>query len=629
MKAVSQLQLTFLLNACWQIALVAAAGIIGDRMMARAGARYRHLVWVAALLLSAGLPSLALFLSSDSGSAFFSNSKQIEAPAVPIATVDATTPTRFALLEVPETAPAAAKPARLVALSSTSANLLGAICCVFLCYRFIRLLMAWRAARAIVRSAHIVEPAEEAQTIFRECMAKIGVKRARLLYSNSIAVPITVGIAAPAVILPEHLLHEADRSLLTSALGHELIHVLRRDYLLNLIYELIYLPLSFHPAAMLMRRRIRQTRELGCDELVTEKLIDPETYARSLVRLASSALPSARNSAAITVGISDADILEERVMRMLKRSRLSVRRKNLLLLAAALLLAVPCAAAVPFAMGINIKSMDGSVDRQEIAGESAQASGPTGFNVVMPVLADGEQAGTVVAWLKRPGDTVQTGEALAKVDAGKGPIAIRAAFSGVVSRLVVKPGEPTPAGALIAVIEPQQDQKEAAARRAERERRLVEMEALRRAEQQAAEEGVRAERQDAEARRREEQALKERLAAAKNELRLKVKDGTVGVAFIADSDDPEIQARRRVERELIAKEQSELAKHAKIAMHQAIQIAANLYPGAVIESRLTRERNQPCYVLSILSENGLETTMTRVLISAVDGTIINAFKEEH
>lgn len=67
-------------------------------------------------------------------------------------------------------------------------------------------------------------------------------------------------------------MREADTDVLTSAIGHELVHVLRRDYLLNLAYELIYLPLSFHPAAALVRRRINQTRELSCDELVTEKL---------------------------------------------------------------------------------------------------------------------------------------------------------------------------------------------------------------------------------------------------------------------------------------------------------------------------------------------------------------------
>lgn len=74
--------------------------------------------------------------------------------------------------------------------------------------------------------------------------------------------PITAGVLNPLIILPTQLLSEADEEVLLSAIGHELVHVARRDYLLNLIYELIYLPVSFHPAAAVLRRRIKQTRAL-------------------------------------------------------------------------------------------------------------------------------------------------------------------------------------------------------------------------------------------------------------------------------------------------------------------------------------------------------------------------------
>ena len=89
-----------------------------------------------------------------------------------------------------------------------------------------------------------------------------------------------------------------------------------------------------------------------------------------------------------------------------------------------------------------------------------------------------------------------------------------------------------------------------------------------------------------------------------------------------------VVARRRAERELIARQQAELAKQANITMQQAIQIATNQYPGTVLESRLVRESNQACYVLTILSDNGTVTTSTRVLISAIDGTVLKTMKEE-
>jgi beta-lactamase regulating signal transducer with metallopeptidase domain len=61
-----------------------------------------------------------------------------------------------------------------------------------------------------------------------------------------------MGLAQPVIILPDALLREGNTELLTSAIGHEFIHVTRNDYVLNFIYELLYLPLSFHPAAALL-----------------------------------------------------------------------------------------------------------------------------------------------------------------------------------------------------------------------------------------------------------------------------------------------------------------------------------------------------------------------------------------
>ena len=56
MRNSSQLLLTFLLNACWQIALVAALASFSSWLLRNSAARFRHWIWVAALLLSLGIP---------------------------------------------------------------------------------------------------------------------------------------------------------------------------------------------------------------------------------------------------------------------------------------------------------------------------------------------------------------------------------------------------------------------------------------------------------------------------------------------------------------------------------------------------------------------------------------------
>ena len=55
----SQILVTFLVNAAWQIPVITAIAGVGSKLMRRAPAGYRHLVWVAALGLSLGIPLLS------------------------------------------------------------------------------------------------------------------------------------------------------------------------------------------------------------------------------------------------------------------------------------------------------------------------------------------------------------------------------------------------------------------------------------------------------------------------------------------------------------------------------------------------------------------------------------------
>ena len=622
METSSRLLLTFLLNACWQVALIAAVAVLCDRLLRDAPARYRHWLWMAALALSLCLPGLTsshLFTITLSG---WHPRQQSEAE--PAVTVPITLPQEMA-----SDAPLASSltlsqksTGAFIPIGRSLAATLVALYFLFLCYRGLKLFKAWRKTRAMARSVYAADFIEHVQASIRRCQTAIGVTRVRILYSDSITVPVTVGTLRPLIILPEHLSQESDADVLTSAIGHELVHVRRGDYLLNLICELVYLPLSFHPAAVLIRRRINQTRELSCDELVAEKLLDPEVYARSLVQLAGAAIPLRCPTTTITVGIADADILEERVMAMLRRPKTNVGRKSWLLIAATLCLVVPCVAAAPYALRISINSQDAAVtSRQSTA--------------VEPV--------TLIAWLKKPGDMVEHGDAIAVVNTGNGRMEAVAKTSGVVEKLLVQLGEIVPAGAVLAIIRPQEPtigwavstaQQEGRERNDLREERLkaqAELEAKRRAEQEI--EGrvitlqtlegtvtVQANTQDprGEAREREERMLKE--------ARMKGERARAEM----ESQDPELIAHRRAEREAMAKRQAELVKEARITMQQAIQIATNQYPGTVLESRLVREGplHQASYIVTILSDNGAETTTTRVLMSAIDGSIINSLKQE-
>lgn len=343
MRISSQLLLTFLLNAFWQVALIAGLAALGSWLLRNAGERYRHWLWASALCLAFFVPALT------------ASQMLLDTVAQSNATVTLTSESTAPLVDNFTPDVSAAIPATF-RLNKTLGFALLAVYLGFLVYRVFKLLQAWQATRSIRQSAVELEPDEQIAEITRRCEFEVGIRsrKVRLFRTETLPVPVTVGLFHPAIILPEPLLREGNVELLTSAIGHELIHVARQDYLLNFIYEMLFVPISFHPAAAFLRRRVRETRELCCDELVAERILNAEVYARSLVQLASSAPSLRRLSVTTTVGIADADILEARIMSLLKKPESNTRWKKLLLIAVSLLLLAPCVAATVYAMRFDV-----------------------------------------------------------------------------------------------------------------------------------------------------------------------------------------------------------------------------------------------------------------------------------
>ena len=361
MRISSQLLLTILLNAVWQIALIAALASIGARLLRHSATRFQHWLWVAALCLSFLVPAITAFRAlpdSSSPVAEASYERQL------------TNPVSIGVIGVSSERPRANFSSSSFQLDRSLALILLVAYFAFFCYRVFRLAQAWHTTRNMRNAAVKLDTDETVDRIVHQCERDLDLEpgQVRVYRSQSVPVPVTVGLFRPVIILPEALLEEGDADLLTSAIGHEFIHVARHDYALNFIYELLYLPVSFHPAAALLRRRIKQTRELCCDELVAERILNAETYARSLVALASSAPPLRRLSVTTTVGIADADILEARIMSLLSKPKMNRRWKKLLLVAVSLLLVIPSIAAAAFAMRFDLatNAQDPAQEEKEI-----------------------------------------------------------------------------------------------------------------------------------------------------------------------------------------------------------------------------------------------------------------------
>ncbi len=317
--------LTFVLNALWQVPLAAAVGLAGDRLLRRAPARLRHLLWLAVLGVSMILPLAAGFGS-------LLPRPTVRAAAAPVVAPAPAAPPKAA----PEKAWRAALPAPEQRLPAGAAMVgTGLWAAITLAFGF-RLGRAWLRARRLVRRARPLEIPDAFLPLLDRCRAALDV-RCEILGSSDLPGPVTVGAWRPVILLPSRFFDTASPEEAAAALGHEMAHIRRRDYAVSLLCEALLLPIAFHPAARLLRRRVTETREMACDEVVVSGLVRRQAYARSLLALAAAGAGLPRPST--TLGALDAHTLEVRMKRILDtRPRTGIRPARAALGAALLLL---------------------------------------------------------------------------------------------------------------------------------------------------------------------------------------------------------------------------------------------------------------------------------------------------
>lgn len=112
---------------------------------------------------------------------------------------------------------------------------------------------------------------------------RLGISRpVRLLESAVVAVPMVAGWLRPAILVPVSAVSGLTPSELDAILAHELAHIRRHDYLVNLIQSLAETLLFYHPAVWWLSRRIREEREHCCDDWAVTVCGDRLLYARAL-----------------------------------------------------------------------------------------------------------------------------------------------------------------------------------------------------------------------------------------------------------------------------------------------------------------------------------------------------------
>jgi bla regulator protein BlaR1 len=112
----------------------------------------------------------------------------------------------------------------------------------------------------------------------------IGVRHSvDLLQSGLIKVPMALGIFKPVILLPLGLLTNLPPEQVETILLHELAHIRRKDYLVNLIQHIIEAIFFFNPAIRWVSFLMRQEREACCDDMVMANCKQKTNYLHALV----------------------------------------------------------------------------------------------------------------------------------------------------------------------------------------------------------------------------------------------------------------------------------------------------------------------------------------------------------
>ncbi len=154
-------------------------------------------------------------------------------------------------------------------------------------------------------------------------------KKVRAFFSKHIDTPMMIGFFKPLILLPLATINHLSTQQFEAILLHELAHVRRNDYLMNLLQSIVDTILFFNPFTWWITKNIREEREKCCDEMVLQ-LSDPYHYARALLALEEPL----RNRPFVMTAVGKRPQLLHRIKNIMemKNNRINLRQKLVALL---------------------------------------------------------------------------------------------------------------------------------------------------------------------------------------------------------------------------------------------------------------------------------------------------------
>lgn len=149
---------------------------------------------------------------------------------------------------------------------------------------------------------------------------RMGIHQSVKLVESSLAkTPMMLGCFKPLILLPLHLTTGLDDKMIEAIIAHELAHIKRNDFVVNIFQSFVESLFYFHPAVWWISNQVREEREKCCDDLAIKACNDSLTYAKSLLHIQTMAL-NQDNFALSFTGKNEKHLLN-RVKRILNQTQ--------------------------------------------------------------------------------------------------------------------------------------------------------------------------------------------------------------------------------------------------------------------------------------------------------------------
>ncbi len=145
-------------------------------------------------------------------------------------------------------------------------------------------------------------------------------RRLRDLDESAITVPLTFGFRYPRILFPTRFRTHAPEDAQRAAMAHEQAHIEHRDYLFQLLLEAATIPVSFHPVFLWIRRRTLEAVEMRCDETaaITAFAGDFRTYAAALLEAARVLGPELPRVPRLAATFHTNNTFEDRILNLMQ-----------------------------------------------------------------------------------------------------------------------------------------------------------------------------------------------------------------------------------------------------------------------------------------------------------------------